>query len=233
MDALSSIPLFGSLANAAMIIAGAAVGLLLRKKIPAKIMELPVQGMALFVMTLGIGMAIKTEQPLVVIGSIALGSLTGELLDIEGAFERASMGLEKRIGAGAAGFTTGFITTSLIYCTGSMAVLGSFEEGLGGYPSLLLAKGLIDGLTSVAMAASLGFGVIFSAVPVFLYQGALTLAAQWIQPFMTDAAITEMSATGGLMLMAIGINLLGVMKIRAMNMLPGLVAAVILAKLFL
>ncbi len=195
-------------------------------------MELPVQGMALFVVTLGVGMAIKTQQPLVVIASIALGSLIGELMNLEGALEAASMKLEKRIGDGAKGFSTGFITTSLIYCTGSMAVLGAFEEGLGGYPSLLLTKGLIDGLTSVAMAASLGFGVIFSAVPVFLYQGLLTLAAGWIQPFMSEAAVTEMSATGGLMLMGIGINLLGFMKIRVMNMLPGLVVAVILVRLF-
>ena len=195
-------------------------------------MELPVQGMALFVVTLGVGMAIKTQQPLVVIASIALGSLIGELMNLEGALEAASMKLEKRIGDGAKGFSTGFITTSLIYCTGSMAVLGAFEEGLGGYPSLLLTKGLIDGLTSVAMAASLGFGVIFSAVPVFLYQGLLTLAAGWIQPFMSEAAVTEMSATGGLMLMGIGINLLGFMKIRVMNMLPGLIVAVILVRLF-
>ncbi|MDO5116445.1 MAG: DUF554 domain-containing protein [Synergistaceae bacterium] len=231
MEILTSIPLFGSIANALMIICGALAGLLLRKRIPAKIMALPVQGMALFVVTLGVGMAIKTRQPLVVIASIAAGSLIGELLDLEGALERASKKLEKSIGDSAKGFSAGFITTSLIYCTGSMAVLGAFEEGLGGYPSLLLAKGLIDGLTSVAMAASLGFGVLFSAVPVFLYQGALTLAAVWIQPLMSEAAIIEMSATGGLMLMAIGINLLGLMEIRVMNMLPGLVVAVILVKL--
>ena len=232
MELFSSIPLFGSIANALFIVCGALAGLLLRKKIPAKIMELPVQGMALFVVTLGVGMALKTQQPLVVIASIARGSLIGELMNLEGALEAASMKLEKRIGDGAKGFSTGFITTSLIYCTGSMAVLGAFEEGLGGYPSLLLTKGLIDGLTSVAMAASLGFGVIFSAVPVFLYQGLLTLAAGWIQPFMSEAAVTEMSATGGLMLMGIGINLLGFMKIRVMNMLPGLVVAVILVRLF-
>ena len=232
LELFSSIPLFGSIANAVFLVCGALAGLLLRKKIPAKIMELPVQGMALFVVTLGVGMAIKTQQPLVVIASIALGSLIGELMDLEGALEAASMKLENRIGDSAKGFSTGFITTSLIYCTGSMAVLGAFEEGLGGYPSLLLAKGLIDGLTSVAMAASLGFGVIFSAVPVFLYQGLLTLAAGWIQPFMSEAAVTEMSATGGLMLMGIGINLLGFMKIRVMNMLPGLIVAVILVRLF-
>lgn len=233
MEFFTSLPLFGSIANALMIITGSLAGLLLRKKLPPKMLELPVQGMALFVFILGTGMALKTKQPLIVITSIALGSLAGELLNIEGAFERASKKLEERLGDSAQGFSTGFITTSLIYCTGSMAVLGSFEEGLGGYPSLLIAKGLIDGLTSVAMAASLGFGVIFSSIPVFLYQGILTIAASWLQPFMSEAAIIEMSATGGLMLMAIGINLLGLMKIRVMNMLPGLVVAVIVVRCFL
>ena len=196
------------MANAFLIICGSLAGLLLRSRIPQKILELPVQGMALFIISLGVGMAIKTEHSLVVIASIALGSLMGELVGIEAAFEKLSARAEKRMGGASGGFSQGFITASLIYCTGSMAVLGSFEEGLGGYPSLLLAKGLV-------------------------YQAALTLAAGWMQPFMSEAAITEMSATGGLMLMAIGVNLLGLMKIRIMNMLPGLVYAVVLVKLFL
>ena len=222
------------MANAFLIICGSLAGLLLRSRIPQKILELPVQGMALFIISLGVGMAIKTEHSLVVIASIALGSLMGELVGIEAAFEKLSARAEKRMGGGASGgFSQGFVTASLIYCTGSMAVLGSFEEGLGGYPSLLLAKGLLDGMISVAMAASLGAGVLFSCVSVFVYQAALTLAAGWMQPFMSEAAITEMSATGGLMLMAIGVNLLGLMKIRIMNMLPGLVYAVVLVKLFL
>lgn len=232
MEFLSRLPLFGSLANAAFIITGSLLGLLLRSRLPKKMLELPVQGMALFVVSLGIAMAIKTKQPLIVIVSIAAGSFTGELLDLEGRLECGSKALEARLGDSAAGFSTAFLTTSLIYCTGSMAVLGSFEEGLGHYPSLLIAKGLIDGLTSVAMAASLGFGVIFASVPVFLYQGILTLAARWLQPFMSASAVLEMSAAGGLMLMAIGINLLGFMKIRVMNMLPGLVIAVVLSQFF-
>ena len=232
MEFLSRLPLFGSLANAAFIIAGSLLGLALRSRLPKKMLELPVQGMALFVISLGISMAVRTKQPLIVIGSIAGGSLLGELLDLEGWLERGSRALEAKLGDSAAGFSAAFVTASLIYCTGSMAVLGAFEEGLGHYPSLLIAKGLIDGLTSVALSASLGFGVIFASVPVLLYQGALTLAAHWVQPFMSAAAVMEMSATGGLMLMAIGINLLGLMKIRAMNMLPGLVIAVVLSQFF-
>lgn len=233
MEFLLVIPLFGSIANSVFIISGALLGLAVHKILPPKIMVLPVQGMALFVISLGLSMSITTKQPLIVIASIAVGSVIGEILDLEGKFERGSKALEARFGENAKGFSAGFITASLLFCTGSMAVLGAFEEGLGGYPSLLLAKGLIDGLTSVAMAASLGFGVVFSFVPVLLYQGSLTLAAGWIQPFMPEAAVAEMSATGGLMLMAIGINLLGFIKIRAMNMLPALVIAVLLVQFFL
>jgi uncharacterized protein len=232
LEFMKGIPLFGSIANALFIICGALIGLAVRKKLPPKILELPVQGMAIFVVSLGFSMSIGTKQPLIVIASIAAGSVLGELLDLEGKLERGCAALECRFGESAKGFSSGFIAASLIYCTGSMAVLGSFEEGLGGYPSLLLAKGLIDGLTSIALAASLGFGVIFASVPVFLYQGAMTLAAVWIQPFMSEAAVLEMSATGGLMLVGIGINLLGFMRIRVMNMLPGLVIAVLLVQFF-
>lgn len=231
MEFLSSMPLFGTIANALLIAAGSAAGLLLRKNLPAKVAELPTQGMALFVITLGVGMAIKTQRPVVAVASIAGGSLVGELLGLEAAFEAASRKLEKKFSSGG-GFLSGFITASLVYCTGSMAVLGSFEEGLGGYPSLLITKGLIDGMMSVAMAASLGLGVMLAAIPVFIYQGTLTLAAVWLQPFMSEAAVTEMSAAGGLMLMAIGLNLLGLTRIRVMNMLPAFIFAVFLVKLF-
>lgn len=227
------IPLYGTLMNTFFIIIGALVGLILKKKISFKIMELPIQGMALFVITLGISLVIKTEYPLVVIASVAIGSLVGEILKMEEYFENLCKKIEFYFGDKAVGFSTGFLTASIIYCTGSLAVLGSFEEGLGGYPSLLLSKGLIDGLTSVALAASLGFGVLFSAVPVFIYQGALTLLATIIEPFISAAAIMEMAATGGLMLMAIGLNLLKLTKIRVMNMLPALILAVLLIQLYL
>jgi len=233
MDFLSKLPLFGSVANALMIICGTLAGLLLRKHLPKKLLELPVQGLALYVIALGLAMAIKSQHSLVVVASIAIGSVIGELLDIEGLFKKLGDSVEKRFGDSAQGFSVAFVTTSLLYCCGSMAVLGSFEEGLGGYPTTLLTKGLIDGFVSVAMAASLGFGVIFSSISVLVYQGVLTIAAGALQPFMSATAVTEMSATGGIMLMAIGLGMLKLVKIRVMNMLPGLVVAVVLVQFFL
>lgn len=233
MAFLSSLPLFGTIADAAFIACGATIGFLLKKKLPEKFTELPVQGLALFVVTLGVGMAVKTQHPLVVVASIALGSVVGELVDIEGILERAAKRLERRIGNDAAGFSTGFVTASLLYCTGSMAVVGAFQEGLSGDPSMLLTKGLIDGMIAIAIGASLGFGVICSALSVMIYQGTLTIAASALHPLMSETAIIEMSAAGGIMLMAIGINLLGLMKIRVMNMLPAMAATLIFARLFI
>lgn len=233
MEFIDAIPIFGSVSNAAMIVAGGAAGLGLRKCLPSRIIELPVQGMALFTAALGISMAITSRNLLTVIVAITLGSVAGEFLDIEGRIERGSKRFDERCGDSVNGFSIGFVAATILYCTGSMAVLGSFEEGLGHYPFLLLTKSVMDGLTSVAMAASFGFGVLLSALPVLIYQGILTLAASTLQPYMTEAAMTEMTATGGLMLIAIGLNLLGLAKIRVMNMIPGLAVAVLLAILFL
>lgn len=233
MEFIDAIPMFGSVSNAVMIVVGGTAGLGLRKCLPPKIMELPVQGMALFTAALGISMAIKSRSLLIVIVAITIGAVVGELLDIEGRIERGAQRLEGRGGNSLNGFSIGFVAATVLYCTGSMAVLGSFEEGLGGYPVLLLTKGMLDGLMSVALAASLGFGVLLAALPVLIYQVFLTFAASTLQPFMSEAAVTEMSATGGLMLIAISLNLLGLAKIRVMNMIPGMVVAVLLAILFL
>lgn len=229
----SSIPLFGSITNAVVIVLGSIVGLALRRRLPAKILELPIQGMGIFTMALGVSMAITTRHMLVVVASITLGSVIGGFLDLDGRLRRATDRLEEYFGGSANGLSAGFITATVLYCTGSMTILGAFEEGLGGYPTLLLTKGTMDGLMSVALSASLGLGVLLSAVPVLLYQGALTLAASYIQPLMTEAALTEMTATGGLMLVAIGLNILSLTKIRSMDMVPGLVVAVVLAKFLL
>lgn len=231
MAPISVIPLFGSVTNAVVIILGSVLGLALRKRLPEKILELPVQGMGIFTVALGVSMAITTRHMLVVVASISLGSVIGSFLGIEDGLRRMTGRAEERLGAG--GLSAGFITATVLYCTGSVAILGSFEEGLGGFPSLLLTKSTMDGLMSVALSASLGLGVIFAAIPVLLYQGALTLAASYLRPVMTEAALTEMTATGGLMLVAVGLNILSLTKIRTMDMVPGLVVAVALAKFFL
>lgn len=233
MELVRSIPLFGSIVNLLAIAAGSLAGLMLKKHINEDIMKLPMQCLGMFSASIGIGMALKSQNMLIVVFSLCAGSIIGGLLDIDGRIERGAQRLQKKYSGLGSGFAQGFLSATLIFCIGSMGVLGSFEEGLGGYPSLLLTKSMMDGLMSVALSATLGIGVVFSAVPVFLYQGTLTLAARFIQPYMTEAATVEMTATGGVMLFGIGLTILGIVKMKLMDALPGLVIAVIMARIFI
>ena len=232
MKYLLSIPLFGSLVNALTIIVCGFAGSVLRSRVRADIMELPKQCLGLFPVVIGVGMALKTQNMLVVVFSLCVGSIIGGLIDIDGRIERMIERVQNKHKDLGSNFSQGFVTAMLIFCIGSMAVLGAFEEGLGGYPTLLLTKSMMDGLMSIALSATFGFGVIFSAIPVFLYQGGLTLAARVIQPYMTEAATIEMTATGGVMLLGVGLSILGLVKLKLMNALPGLVIAVVLVRLF-
>ena len=232
MKFLQSIPLFGSIVNGLAIIVCGFIGYTLRKRVREDIMELPKQCLGLFSAIIGIGMALKTQNMLVVVFSLCAGSIIGGLLDIDGRVERMVEHLQARHSGLGSNFTQGLMSAMLIFCIGSMAVLGAFEEGLGGYPTLLLTKSMMDGLISVALAATFGVGVMFSSIPVFLYQGSLTLAARFVQPYMTEAATIEMTATGGVMLFGVGLSILGLVKMKLMNALPGLVIAVMLVRLF-
>ncbi len=231
MEYLSQIPLFGSLANTLMIIAGGIVGLLIRKRIPLRLLEMPIMGLEIFVLVLGMSYALKSHHPLIVVTSTALGSLSGEILDFDGKLKRLGDRIEKKLGKTGNGFSKGFVSTTLIFCTGSMAVMGGLEEGFGQFPATLLTKGMIDGITNIVFAATMGFGVIFSSIPVFLYQGMFTVAAKWIAPYMTEASVIEMTAVGGIMLIAVGLNMMEIKKLRPMNMLPGFIVAIILVRL--
>jgi uncharacterized membrane protein YqgA involved in biofilm formation len=215
-----------------MVVAGGLIGLLLKKRLPERLMELPVQAMAFFIIVLGMQMSLGMNQPIVIIASIAAGSIIGEIIDLEGRLNRFAKKIECRLGEKGGGFSQGFVTTSVLYCTGSMAVLGAFQEGLGGFPDILIAKGMIDGIISIPMAASMGFGVVCSAATIFIYQGSLTLAASWLEPIMTELAVTEMTAAGGIMIIGLGFNLIKLTKIRVMNMLPSLIVAVVIVKIF-
>jgi hypothetical protein len=178
-------------------------------------------------------MATKTQNFLILIFSIVGGSLLGELCDLDGVLHRLAEGVKRRIGSRDDKFVEGFVTTSLLFCTGSMAILGAIEEGLGGFPNLLMAKSLLDGIASIALAASLGAGVLLASVPLFLYQGALTLFAGALQSTLSEPLINEVSAVGGLLLLGLGISILEIKAIRVVNMLPSLLLALLLGLLFL
>jgi uncharacterized membrane protein YqgA involved in biofilm formation len=219
----------GTLINVAAVIIGSCIGVVIHSRLPQRVIEITFQGMGLFTMVLGFTMAVKTGNFLIMIISIVTGSVIGELLNIEKAVHTLSEKIKRKAKLKNDTFSEGFITASLLYCTGSMAILGAIEEGLGGEPRLLLAKSVLDGVASIALASSLGVGVLFSAVPLLVYQGGITVFAGSLQHVVTEGIITELTAVGGLLLIGLGITLLEIKQIKVMNMLPSLVVVLVLA----
>ena len=225
--------MLGTVINAGTVIVGSSIGLLVHSRLPKKITAIVFQGIGLFTLFLGITMAMKTGNFLVMIFSIVLGGVAGELLDVDGRMTRMSEYLKKRIRLKNERFSEGLVTAFLIFCMGSMSILGPIEEGLGKPPNILLAKSVLDAFSSMALAASLGVGVLFSVIPLVIYQGGITLFASYVQGFFTNVLINELTAVGGLLLIGLGIDILEIKSLKILNMLPSLVIVVILAYFFL
>lgn len=223
----------GTLINAGAIIIGSIIGLIIHSRLPKRIITITFQGIGLFTLFLGFTMATKNSNLLIMIFSIVLGSIIGELIDIDKFMNRFSAWLKNKIKSKNDKFSEGFITAFLLFCMGSLTILGAIEEGLGGVPNLLLAKSVLDGFSSIALSASLGIGVIFSVIPLLIYQGGLTLFASSLQNLFNEILINELTAVGGLLLIGLGINILEIKKLKILNMLPSLVIVVILTYLFL
>jgi uncharacterized protein len=217
--------MLGTIVNTSTVIAGGLIGMLVHSRMPERITKTTFQGIGLFTVYIGISMAFKTQNVLIMVFSVVLGAVSGELLDIEKRMEKFSEWGKKKIGSKNDRFTEGFVTSFMLFCMGSMTILGSIEEGLGGEPTLLLAKSFLDGFGAIALASTMGIGVVFSAVPMFIYQGGLTLFAGMIQAYLTEPMINEVSAVGGLMLLGMGINILDIKKLKVLNLLPALVFA--------
>lgn len=212
--------MLGTFVNCLAIIAGSLVGLLFKNGIPERYNQTIMQAIGLCVILVGLKTALGCDDIIVVIISLALGAVIGEIIGIEALLERLGDFLENKFSSPGSTFSTGFVTASLLYCVGSMAIVGSLESGLLGKYDTLFAKSCLDGITGIVLASSLGIGVMFSAGPVLAYQGAITLAAGLLKPFLVPAVISQMSGAGGLLIMAIGINLLLNQKIKIGNMLP-------------
>lgn len=223
----------GTFINMAAVAAGALIGVTIGKRMPQKLQEIVFQALGLVVGAIGISMALESTNLLISVVSIVLGAVTGHALGIEKSLNLFADKVRGKIRIGGERFTEGFVGATLLYCVGSMAVLGSFEDGLGEFPTLLCTKSVIDGVSAIALAAVSGIGVMFSIFPVLIYQGALTLCAEWLSPIMSEVMIAEMTAVGGLMLMGISLSLLGIKQVRTADMLPALIYAPLLAWLFL
>jgi len=214
--------MLGTIVNTVAIISGSLLGMLFKGGIPEKYSKIMMHAIGLAVILIGLKTAFKTDDILIVIISLAVGSAAGELLRIEDRLERVGKQLGSLVSRNDEGVAKGFVMASLIYCVGAMAIVGSLESGLSGNHQTLYAKSLLDGIGSILFASTLGIGVLFSAVPVFLYQGTITLLASGLKPFLVPDVVAQMSAVGGLLIFAIGINLLEIKKLKIGNMLPAI-----------
>ena len=214
--------MLGTLVNTMAIVAGSLVGLAFSRFIPKKNTDTLIYAVAFAVILMGLKMAWKTDAFIMLICTLALGSIIGELIRIEDQLNRLGKWLEGKFSMSGGRLAKGFVTTSLLYCVGSLAIVGSLESGLSGNHDILFAKSVLDGLASIIFAASLGIGVLFSAASVFLYQGLITVGASFLKQFLTTEVITQMSAVGGLLIVAMGFNMLEMVRIKVGNMLPAI-----------
>lgn len=218
----------GTIVNAAAVVVGSVVGMLIHSRLDKRFQDIIFQAIGLVTMMLGVSMALKSNNFLVVVLSILLGAVIGELMDIDGRLRRLTERFSRGGDSGSRA-SQGFMTSTLLFCVGSMTILGAIEDGTGQTPTLLYTKSIMDGVSAVAFAASFGVAVMFSALPLLIYQGGLTLCAAWITGVMSEGMIDEMTAVGGVMLVGIGINVLQIKEIKVTNMLPSLIFAIIFA----
>ncbi|WP_235941654.1 DUF554 domain-containing protein [Paenibacillus puerhi] len=239
--------LWGTIVNAAAIIAGSLIGLLIGR-ISESMKQTLMHGIGLALIVLGISMALKSEQFLLLVLSLAIGGLIGEAVRLERRLEQLGQGLERLVYAAVSRFTVrvkssggegpgpvqgrlaaGFVNATLVYCIGAMAILGSLDSGLRGDHVILYTKGLMDGLLSVVFASTMGVRVLFSSLPILLYQGGIALGASWIASAMDqtllDAMIVQLTAVGGILIIGVGINLLELRRLQVANLLPSLAVA--------
>ena len=221
----------GTIINIIAILVGSGIGLLFGSRIPEKFKSTIVAGMGLFTVSMGMQMFFNSENQLIVLGALIAGTIIGEWLGIEDRLQEVGLKLEKRFssdgdtGAGSR-FVRGFMVSSLLFCIGPMAILGSIQDGLSGDYNLLVVKSTLDGFASIAFASTLGIGVAFSSMIVLFYQGGISLLAGALSAIISDPMMSEMTATGGVILVGLGIsNLLEIKKIRVGNFLPALVVA--------
>ncbi len=221
--------MLGTTINFIAIVTGSILGVVLKERFPHNIQETIMKGLSLAVVLIGLQMAMQTNHLLIVIFSLVIGGIMGELINIEKRLQQVGVYIENKFKKKNDLFVQGFVQASLVFCVGAMAIMGSIQDGLNNDPTILFNKSMLDGVASIAFSATFGIGVLFSAFPVLIYQGSITLFASIIQQYLSEVMVNEMTATGGLLILAIGLNIMGMTKIRVGNLLPALLMAVILA----
>ena len=234
----------GTLINVVTVLVGGTLGILLGARLPERMRETIMHGLGLLTLVIGIQLSFETDNILIVLASLLLGGIAGEWLRIEDRINRLGRWLERKttsrgslpapdrpqdaVRPATSRFSHAFLTASLLFCVGPMTILGSIQDGLTGDYTLLAVKATLDGFAALAFASTMGPGVIFSVITVLVYQGALTLGAGWASAVLTDPMVAEMTATGGVLMLALGLGLLEVKQIRAGNLLPAIIVAPII-----
>lgn len=214
--------MIGTIVNVIAVIVGSSIGLIIHQKLPERLVKVTFQVLGLFTILLGIKMALESQNLLIMIFSLLIGGILGTGLRLDERIEKLTSKLNKRFGEKNQNFNKGLITAFLLFCVGSMTIIGAIEEGMNGDPKLLLIKSLMDAFSSIALTVAFGIGVMFSVIPLFIFQGGLTLLAMWLGSFFPDIYITEISAVGGILLLALGLNLLEITKFKMIDILPAL-----------
>ena len=214
--------MLGPVVNAAVIVICALVGRFLVKGMPARFEEIIKKAIGLSIMYIGISGAMENQRVMLLIISMVAGSIIGEWIDIDKGMNNIGKWAEKKMGFGEGNFAKAFVTASILFCTGSMAIVGAMQSGLQGNHEMLYAKSILDGVISIIFASTMGIGVLFSAIPVLLYEGAIALGAGFIKDWLTSDIITEMAAVGSLLIAGLGFNFLGIKEIKVANMIPAI-----------
>lgn len=223
--------MLGTIVNVITVIVGSSIGLLLKKGIPQRFSDSIMKAVALCVIYIGIDGCLEGNNTLIAIVSMAVGALIGEVLKLDDRLNSLGKKLESKVSKNSSGENTiakGFVSASLLFCVGAMAIVGSLESGINGNHEILFSKSLLDFISSIIFSASMGIGVIFSAVCVFVYQGLITVLAQFIGPYLSTEVIAEMTCTGSILIIALGLNMLGLTKLKVMNYIPAVFLPIIL-----
>ncbi|MBQ3764296.1 MAG: DUF554 domain-containing protein, partial [Synergistaceae bacterium] len=232
MEVFKLLPAGGTIFNCLTVMLGSVIGLAAGKFIPEKTQGTIFNCLGLFTIYVGINMTLNTKHSIAVLLSLVLGTITGELLGIETKLNSLGDTLKSKLKTSNGQFTEGFVSATLLFCVGSMSIIGAIEDGLRHNPEILITKGIMDCIAGSMLAGSYGLGVIFSVIPLALYQGAITMAASRLEGVITADMYANISGLGGLMIFGIGLNMLKLTKLKLGDMLPGLLYVVFLTMIF-
>ena len=218
----------GTLVNVVLVLIGGSIGLFLKKGLSERFSNLIMDALALVTIVIGITFATASENILIVIVSLVIGAVVGEGINLDQQLNQLGKCVRDKVKSHSGNIGEAFVTATLLFCVGSMAIMGALDSGLKGNHTVLYTKAIMDGISALIFASSMGIGVLLSVVPIFIYQGSITLLASWIEPYLTQGMMTEMNAVGGVILIGLGISILGIKEIKVSNLLPALIVPMLL-----